>query len=265
MRVVLAKTAYSPHPEIGRRLLLRRVRRARARWWRRGPICRSISARCPMRSAPSSRPSAPTCTTATSSSTTIPISAAAICPTSTWCGPAFHEGRLLGYACLRAHWPDVGSATPGSYGAVTEIFGEGLRLPPLRLDQPRRAQCRPREGHSGQRPHARRAQGRPRRPARRHAARDRAPGGAGRALRRATSWSAIWREVMDYSERLMRATLIDLPDGEGTLRGFLRRRRHCRRRVRRRRAVPHLLARQKDRRPTDRGLRRHRPASQRAR
>ena len=41
--------------------------------------------------------------------------------------PAFHEGRLLGYACLRAHWPDIGSATPGSYGAVTEIFGEGLR------------------------------------------------------------------------------------------------------------------------------------------
>src|SRR5215472_6175936 len=36
--------------------------------------------------------------------------------------PAFYEGRLLGYACLRAHWPDVGSATPGSYGAVTEIF-----------------------------------------------------------------------------------------------------------------------------------------------
>src|SRR5256885_6074012 len=47
--------------------------------------------------------------------------------------PAFCEGRLIGYACLRAHWPDVGSATPGSYGAVTEIFGEGLRLPPLRL------------------------------------------------------------------------------------------------------------------------------------
>ena len=47
--------------------------------------------------------------------------------------PAFYDGRLLGYACLRAHWPDVGSATPGSYGAVTEIYGEGLRLPPLRL------------------------------------------------------------------------------------------------------------------------------------
>src|SRR3954471_2588935 len=47
--------------------------------------------------------------------------------------PAFHEGRLLGFGCVRAHWPDIGSATPGSYGAVTEIYGEGLRLPPIRL------------------------------------------------------------------------------------------------------------------------------------
>src|ERR1700754_4203642 len=47
--------------------------------------------------------------------------------------PAFHEGRLLGFGCVRAHWPDIGSAQPGSYGAVTEIYGEGLRLPPVRL------------------------------------------------------------------------------------------------------------------------------------
>src|SRR5580765_8388383 len=47
--------------------------------------------------------------------------------------PAFHEGTLLGFACVRAHWPDIGSATPGSYGATTEIYGEGLRLPPVRL------------------------------------------------------------------------------------------------------------------------------------
>src|SRR5439155_10222939 len=47
--------------------------------------------------------------------------------------PAFHEGRLLGFGCVRAHWPDIGSATPGSYGAVTEIYGEGLRIPPIRL------------------------------------------------------------------------------------------------------------------------------------
>ena len=97
--------------------------------------------------------------------------------------PAFYDGRLLGYTCLRAHWPDVGSATPGSYGAVTEIYGEGLRLPPLRLVIQGRAQRRPREGDPRQRAYARRAQGRPRRPARRHPARHRAAQGAGRALR----------------------------------------------------------------------------------
>ncbi len=47
--------------------------------------------------------------------------------------PAFFAGQLLGFGCVRAHWPDIGSATPGSYGAVTEIYGEGLRLPPIRL------------------------------------------------------------------------------------------------------------------------------------
>ena len=48
-------------------------------------------------------------------------------------GPAFYEGQLLGFGCVRAHWPDIGSATPGSYGAVTEVYGEGLRLPPVRI------------------------------------------------------------------------------------------------------------------------------------
>ena len=47
--------------------------------------------------------------------------------------PAYSGARLLGFGCVRAHWPDIGSATPGSYGAVTEIYGEGLRLPPVRL------------------------------------------------------------------------------------------------------------------------------------
>ena len=32
--------------------------------------------------------------------------------------PAFAGERLLGFGCVRAHWPDIGSATPGSYGAV---------------------------------------------------------------------------------------------------------------------------------------------------
>ena len=37
--------------------------------------------------------------------------------------PVFYQDRILGWTCVRAHWPDIGSATPGSYGAVTEIYG----------------------------------------------------------------------------------------------------------------------------------------------
>src|SRR5262250_1465164 len=72
MRVVLAKTAYSP--------LLKSAGDyscglfdAAARWWRKGPTCRSTSAPCPMRFAPSSPRSRRTCTTATFFSTTILI------------------------------------------------------------------------------------------------------------------------------------------------------------------------------------------------
>jgi N-methylhydantoinase B len=133
--------------------------------------------------------------------------------------PAFHDGQLLGYACLRAHWPDVGSATPGSYGAVTQIFGEGLRMPPLRLigrgvlnaDLERLILANVRTP-------------------------DERKGDLGaqlaatlRATERLAALAARYgaaalvgymREVLDYSERLMRAALLDLPDGEGSFEDF---------------------------------------------
>ena len=128
--------------------------------------------------------------------------------------PAFHDGMLLGYACLRAHWPDVGSATPGSYGAVTEIYGEGLRLPPVRLvskgvmnadiENIILANVRTPEERKGdlgaQLAATLRACQRLQDLARRYGARE---------------VKAYMAEVMDYSERLMRASLADLPDGEG--------------------------------------------------
>ncbi len=133
--------------------------------------------------------------------------------------PAFYEGRLLGYACLRAHWPDVGSATPGSYGAVTEIFGEGLRLPPLRLisrgavnadlENVILANVRTpdeRKGDLGAQLAATlRATERLKTLARRYGA---------------EQLVGYMAQVMDYSERLMRATLKDLPDGEGAFEDF---------------------------------------------
>jgi N-methylhydantoinase B len=133
--------------------------------------------------------------------------------------PAFYEGRLLGYACLRAHWPDVGSATPGSYGAVTEIFGEGLRLPPLRLisrgvvnadlESVILANVRTpdeRKGDLGAQLAATlRATERLKALARRYGAEE---------------LIGYMTQVMDYSERLMRAALTDLPDGEGAFEDF---------------------------------------------
>jgi N-methylhydantoinase B len=129
--------------------------------------------------------------------------------------PAFHDGRRLGYACLRAHWPDVGSATPGSYGAVTQIFGEGLRMPPLRLisrgttntDLERLifANVRTpdeRKGDLGAQLAATlRASERLEALAARHGA---------------ATLIGLMAQVLDYSERLMRAALADLPDGEGS-------------------------------------------------
>jgi N-methylhydantoinase B len=133
--------------------------------------------------------------------------------------PAFYQGQLIGYTCLRAHWPDIGSATPGSYGAVTDIFGEGLRLPPLRLisrgtlnidlENLILANVRTpdeRRGDLGAQLAATlRATERLQALARRYGARE---------------LIATMAAVMDYSEQLMCATLLDLPDGEGSFEDF---------------------------------------------
>ena len=133
--------------------------------------------------------------------------------------PAFHDGTLLGFACVRAHWPDIGSATPGSYGATTEIFGEGLRLPPVRLYAAGRlnrdvediifANVRTPEERRGdlraQIAANRRGAIRLAELARRHGT---------------ETLLAIMQEVMDYSERMMRGMLAALPDGEATFEDF---------------------------------------------
>ncbi len=50
--------------------------------------------------------------------------------------PAFAEGRVIALAAAIVHHQDMGGMTPGSLPtAATEIYQEGLRLPPLRLAQ----------------------------------------------------------------------------------------------------------------------------------
>ena len=43
------------------------------------------------------------------------------------------DGELQFYVAARAHHADVGGATPGSMGAALDVYGEGLRIPPIRL------------------------------------------------------------------------------------------------------------------------------------
>ena len=47
--------------------------------------------------------------------------------------PIFFEGTLVGFAANRAHQLDMGGKTPGSFaGDATEIFQEGIRIPPIK-------------------------------------------------------------------------------------------------------------------------------------
>ena len=50
-------------------------------------------------------------------------------------GEAAPAGELLAFAANRAHHADIGGATAGSVGAdSTEIYQEGLRIPPVKLE-----------------------------------------------------------------------------------------------------------------------------------
>lgn len=48
--------------------------------------------------------------------------------------PVFAAGNLVAFACNRAHQSDIGGGAAGTYNPqATEIFHEGIRLPPLKL------------------------------------------------------------------------------------------------------------------------------------
>jgi len=48
--------------------------------------------------------------------------------------PVFFEGEIVAFVINLAHWLDVGGTVPGSYyTCATEIYQEGLQIPPIRL------------------------------------------------------------------------------------------------------------------------------------
>jgi N-methylhydantoinase B len=53
-------------------------------------------------------------------------------PDITLITPVFYQGRLMMFAGNRAHHSDVGGSCPGSFPLSTDIFEEGIRIPPVK-------------------------------------------------------------------------------------------------------------------------------------
>ncbi len=50
--------------------------------------------------------------------------------------PVFFDGAPLALTAVMAHWQDIGGMVPGSLsGMATEIFQEGVRIPPVRIQR----------------------------------------------------------------------------------------------------------------------------------
>ena len=55
--------------------------------------------------------------------------------------PIFGDGELLGFAGAIGHVAEVGGKAPGSFAAdATDVYQEGLRLPPVKLIEGGRVQ-----------------------------------------------------------------------------------------------------------------------------
>lgn len=121
--------------------------------------------------------------------------------------PVFVDGRVVGWAANRAHHADLGGTAPGSMPPdALEIHEEGLRLPPVVLDEAIEAMF----VASSRAPDERRG--------------DLAAQVGANAVGVARLAEVVARlggtgpldEVLDYGERRMRAALRDLPDGRYT-------------------------------------------------
>ncbi len=146
-------------------------------------------------------------------------------PDVTCVSPVFDEARgrkprLIFYVANRAHHSDIGGMTPGSMPLSTEIFQEGLRIPPLKLfSRGRRSgeiwrlilanvrTPREREGDLTAQVAANRT-------------------GERRLLHIAARYGAkeavqYARHLQDYSERMVRALLMRFPEGKYTAEDYL--------------------------------------------
>ncbi|MFO7572230.1 MAG: hydantoinase B/oxoprolinase family protein, partial [Gaiellaceae bacterium] len=115
--------------------------------------------------------------------------------------------HALGYAVSRAHHADVGGSTPGSLPAASRTLAEeGVVIPPTRLDEAALDALVSRMRNPDERRGDLRAQ-----LAAHHLAERRVEELCGRRGRKRVT--AAMEELLAYSERVVRAALLDLPDG----------------------------------------------------
>jgi N-methylhydantoinase B/oxoprolinase/acetone carboxylase alpha subunit len=116
--------------------------------------------------------------------------------------PCFVDGRLVGWAANRAHHADVGGMAPGSIpAAATEVYQEGLRIPPVLLtDAVEAILC-----------------ANSRTPDERRGDLDAQRGANVVGIARLAEFAdAPLEEITGYGERRMRAALADIADGVWT-------------------------------------------------
>ena len=135
--------------------------------------------------------------------------------------PVFHEGRLAMFAASRCHWGDVGGMTPGSLsGRVNEIYQEGIRIPPTRIcDRGKMNTAFLDLMFSNMRiTHERRGDFNTMLGASRKAAEH-----LERLFKRfgGTALLEAVHELVDRSEQLMRARIMEVPDGTYLAEGYL--------------------------------------------
>jgi N-methylhydantoinase B len=126
--------------------------------------------------------------------------------------PVVKGSRILFYVANRAHHADIGGATPGSMGLATDIYGEGLRIPPIRLVRKGEVD------HDTMRLLLANVRGNVERRGDFDAQIGSLKTGAARLLeiieRRGEKEATIYAaQLIDYSARLMRHTIASIPDG----------------------------------------------------
>jgi N-methylhydantoinase B/oxoprolinase/acetone carboxylase alpha subunit len=141
-------------------------------------------------------------------------------PDVTCIAPVFFANKPAFFVANRAHHSDIGGMTPGSMPLATEIFQEGLILPPLKLVRKGRmnedvlrlilANVRTPEERKGdllaQTAACEKGRNRVREAVEKH--------GLAKILR----YSAL---IQDYTEKYLRATIRDIPDGDYGFEDFM--------------------------------------------